>query len=103
MSSKNLFHCFSLKINGVGFDKGTRLKEQVVRAFQALLFTSKEWQLCLVKPSFDRLDSAKVSLLENPLTEEGIFFGSLQVLWGQGSRPKQVNHGVLVECVGFVK
>ena len=45
-----------------------------MRDFQALLSTSKEWQLCLVKPSFDRLDSAKVSLLENPLAEEGIFF-----------------------------
>ena len=45
----------------------------MVSAFQGLLFDPKEWKLGSIGLSFERLDVAEASCLENPFTKEEVF------------------------------
>ena len=45
----------------------------MVSAFQGLLFDPKEWKPGSIRLSFERLDVAEASCLENPFTEEEVF------------------------------
>ena len=63
-------HMSRLKINVVWYSEGVGLKEQVVSAFQGLLYDPKEWKPSSIGLSFQRLDVAEASCLENPFTEE---------------------------------
>ena len=70
---KRINHMSRLKINGVWHNEGVGLKEHVVSAFQGLLSDPKEWKPGSIGLSFERLDVAEASCLENPFTWEEVF------------------------------